>query len=105
MVLKSWWKMFGKLHRFETRTVVPNISPSPLFDFDFQLRLTRNPKLATNSLTHPLPTHPLLPNEHRQNRICVFAADFASHEGAGGEPDGAGAADEGVTAVHHEGAA
>ena len=37
--------------------------------------------------------------------ICVFAADIAADEGAGGEPDGAGAADGGVAAVYHEGAA
>ena len=44
-------------------------------------------------------------NEHRQNRICVSAADFAADEGTWGFADGAGAADEGVEAVHHEGAA
>lgn len=27
MVLKTWWKMLGKLQRFETRTVSPNFSP------------------------------------------------------------------------------
>ena len=53
----------------------------------------------TPSLTHSL-------NDlYRQNRICVSAADFAAHEGAGGFADGAGAADGGVAAVHHEGAA
>ena len=46
------------------------------------------------------------PNElSRQNRICVSAADFAADEGAGGFTDGARAADEGVEAVHNEGAA
>ena len=54
--------------------------------FDFDLLATRN-------------------NEHRQNRICFSAADIAADEGAGGEPDGAGAADGGVEAVHNEGAA
>ena len=44
-------------------------------------------------------------NEHRQNRICFFSADFAADEGAGGFADGAGAADEGVAAVYHKGAA
>ena len=44
-------------------------------------------------------------NEHRQNRISVSAADFAADEGAGGFADGAGATDEGIEAVHHEGAA
>ena len=53
----------------------------------------------TPSLTHSL-------NDlYRQNRLCIFAADIASHEGAGGESDGAGAADGGVSAVYHEGAA
>ena len=59
---------------------------------------TLNPKLETSNSKPET-------NEHRQNRICVSAADFAADEGAGGEPDGAGAADEGVEAVHHEGAA
>ena len=54
--------------------------------FDFDLLATRN-------------------NEHRQNRICVSAADFVADEGAWGFADGAVAADEGVEAVHHEGVA
>ena len=53
---------------------------------------------------HPELTHSL--NElYRQNWLGVFAADSSSHEGAWGEPDGAGAADGGVAAVYHEGAA
>ncbi len=38
-------------------------------------------------------------------RIGVFAADTPADEGAGGVADGAGAADEGVAAIHHEGVA
>ena len=59
---------------------------------------TLNPKLETSNSKPET-------NEHRQNRICVSAADFAAHERAGCFVDGAGAADEGVAAVYHKSAA
>ena len=66
---------------------------------------TRNRKQATLNPKPETSNSKPETNEHRQNRICVSAADFAADEGAGGEPDGAGAADGGVAAVYHEGAA
>ena len=41
----------------------------------------------------------------RQDRLGVSAAHLAADEGAGRFADGAGAAHEGVAAVHHQGAA